>query len=385
MSLKLVALRTAVILGIVLVALALWQMREAAQLLAVAIATSAGLAPLVERLSARGWPRPRAAAAVFGGVLLTMGALGVGLSVLLAFDLDQMASLLPLWYSRGRRALEVGAAWAPGLAEALPASVSISEILIGSGAALLSISLRGLALAALTLGTAALGFYWLVGEQRITRLWLSLLPVGARTRVRALGTAVYSEVGTYVRGVATVVLLTMAALLLIFKLAGLPGAAILAVIGGVSQIVPLLGPALALAPVAAVTLAQGGVAATAGLAAAIVAVAAIRLLVAPRLIRRGISVNPVLVVVLIMALADLGGLPLILLAPPLAAALQAATRALVETGRSEASRTRAVQVEDLAGRLDEVATSATESPEAQRIQALVERARTLLTEAQRTA
>ncbi|HMQ34341.1 MAG TPA: hypothetical protein PKD53_26635, partial [Chloroflexaceae bacterium] len=85
----------------------------------------------------------------------------------------------------------------------------------------------------------------------------------------------------------------------------------------------------------------------------------------------------------IIALAELGGIPLILLAPPLAAALQAATRALVGTGRSEAARTRAAQIDELEGRLDAIADEADDDPEALRVQALVERARTLLGEARR--
>lgn len=387
MNPRLIALRAATVLGIVLVALALWQMREAVLLLAVAIAVSAGLAPLVERLSARGLPRRRAAALVFGGGLLTLLALGAGLGFLLAYDLAQVVELLPFWYARARDGLADGGGWPAGLAAGLPSSTALSAALLGGEAdiegALLSLALRILTVAAVSLGAAALGFFWLLDERRISRLWLSLLPVGARTRVRAIGAAVYSEVGLYVRGVAGTVLLTMAALLLIYKVAGLPGASALALIGGVAQVVPLLGPTLALIPAALVALAQGGPAATAGLAAAIVLVAGVRLVVAPRLFKGDTSVNPVLAVVVIIALAELGGIPMILLAPPLAAALQAATRALVGAGRSEAARTRAAQIDELEERLDTVAAAAADDPEALRVQALVERARSLLGEARR--
>lgn len=387
MSPGLVALRAATALGIVLAALALWQMREAAQLLAVAVAVSAGLAPAVERLSARGMPRARAAALVFGGGLLALLALGAGLSFLLAIDLALAVELLPLWYDSARAALVENGGGLAALAQALPRSAALTEALAGGEAAagglILAGALRALALAALTLGAVALGFFWLLDERRITRLWLSLLPVGARTRVRALGGAVYNEVGIYVRGVAGIVLLTTLALMAVYRLAGVPGASALAVMGGVAQVVPLLGPALAVLPVALLALALGSPAAAAGLAVAIVAVAAVRLVVAPRLLRSGTSVNPVLVVVVIMALAELGGIPLILLAPPLAAALQAATRALVSTERSEASRTRASHLAELDERLEGVAAAADDSAEPKRVQALVERARTLLADARR--
>lgn len=387
MSLRLVALRAATVLGIVLLALALWQMREAAQLLAIAVAVSAGLAPLVGRLVARGMSRRRAAALVFGGGLLTLLALALGLAYLLTFDLARLIELFPFWYARARDAMADSGGWLAGVAAALPTSTALNAALLGGeldlGGALLDLGLRVLAVVALTLGAAALGFYWLLDERRFARLWLSLLPVDARTRVRALGAAVYGELGSYVRSVAALVALTTVALLIVYRLAGLPGASALALIGGVAQVVPLLGPALALAPTALVALAHGGPGATAGLAAAIVVVAAIRLVVAPRLARSGVSVNPVLVVVMIVALAELGGVPMILLAPPLAAALQAGTRALVDTERSAAGRTRAAQIDELEERLEQVAAAATEGPDALRTQDLVARAKALLAEAQR--
>jgi predicted PurR-regulated permease PerM len=385
MSVKLVAQRAAVALAIVLVALALWQMREAAQLLAVAVAVSAGLAPLVSRLVARGIARSRAAALVFGVSLLGVGLIGLGFGLMLANDLALVIERLPHWYALGRDWLASWGDLPAAAAERMPDSSRLADALVGgaapAGQALLDLGLRLLGLTAVAIGAAALGFYWLVDEQRITRLWLSLLPLTVRTRVRALGSAVYREVGIYVRGVGALVFLTTAVLLLIYTLAGVPGAAALALGAGLAQVVPLLGPALAVVPGAVAALDRGQTIAAAVLAASAAAMALIRLGVAPRLLRRGIGVNPVLVVVLIMVLAELGGLPLILLAPPAAAALQAATRALLATGRDEAARTQATRVAELEQRLDEVAATAAASPDNLRLQSLVERARALLAEA----
>lgn len=387
MNMKLVAQRAAVALGIVLVALALWQMREAAQLLAVAVAISAGLAPLVSRLVGRGVPRGRAAALVFGASLFGVGLLGLGFGLLLANDLALAIERLPHWYTLAHGWLTGWGGWPAAAAERLPDSASLAAALVGgavpAGQALFDLGLRLLGLTAVAIGAAALGFYWLVDEQRITRLWLSLLPLTVRTRVRALGSAVYREVGIYVRGVAALVFLTTAVLLLIYSLAGVPGAAALALAAGLAQVVPLLGPVLAVAPGAIAALDRGETVAAAVLATSAAAMALIRLGLAPRLLRRGIGVNPVLVVVLIMALAELGGLPLILLAPPAAAALQAATRALMDTGRGEAARIQATRVTELEQRLAEVAAVAEASPDNLRLQSLVTRARALLAEARR--
>lgn len=385
MNMRLVALRAAVVLGIILLALALWQMREAAQLLAVAIAISAGLAPLVTRLSARGVPRQRAAALVFGGGLLALGALAAGLAVLLSADMGQLLDNLPLWYVVAKNWTEGQGGLIGDLAARLPSSTELTSAALGGdeaiGAVALGLTTRALTLVALLLGAAALGFYWLVDEQRIARLWLSLLPLDARTRVRATAAAIYREVGIYVRSVAVLALLTTAALLLIYRLAGVPGATALALLGGLAQVVPLLGPALAVLPGSLLALTRGELIAVIVLGASLAAVTAIRVGLGPRLLQQGIGVNPVLVVVVILALAELGGVPLILLAPPLAAAIQAATRALVSAGRDEAAHTKATRVAELEQRLHAVAAAAEANPDDRRLQSLVERARTLLTEA----
>lgn len=385
MTLKLVAQRAAVAFAILLTALLLWQMREAAQLLAVAIALSAGLAPLVTRLVARGMRRERAAALVFGASLLLLCLLGFGLGLLLAGDLALVIDRAPLWYALATSWLDARGGWMTEFSARLPNSDDLATALAGGsapvGQLLLDAGARLLAGVAVALGAAALGFYWLMDEQRITRLWLSLLPLDVRTRARALGAAVYSEVGIYVRSVVALATLTTAALLLIYKAAGVPGASVLALAGGLAQVVPLLGPVLALLPGSAMALSRGEAAAAGVLAASISALAVIRLWIGPRLLRRGIPVNPVLVVVTIMVLAEIGGLTLILLAPPMAAALQAATRALVDTGRIEVARTRATRVAELEQRLEEVAQAAQNNPTDLRLQSFVERARALLAEA----
>lgn len=383
MSPRLVALRAAVVLAIVLLALALWQMREAAALFAIAVAVAAGLAPLVDRLAQRGIPRARAAALVFGGGLLAALTLLAGSGYLFALDLAEIVDRLPLWYLRARDWLEARGGWLAQLAQSLPGSTQLTAWLIGgeaaAGTALLSAGTQLVATLALTLGAIALGFYWLLDEQRITRLWLSLLPLEARTRVRALGDAVYREIGIYVRGVVISTFLTTSALLVIYQLAGIPGATVLALAGGLAQVVPLLGVPLALLPGATVALTRGEATAAIVLAAALIVVAGIRLALLPRLLQGGISVNPVLTMVAILALAELGGIPLILLAPPLAAALQAATRALISTGRGEAARSRATRVVELEERLEAIAAAGpSDDP---RLQSLLARARMLLADA----
>jgi predicted PurR-regulated permease PerM len=380
------ALRTTVILLIALTALALWQMREAVQLLAVAVAVAAGLTPLVDRISARGIPRPRAAGLVFGGGIIVVALLLTAYGALIAVELAALAESLPLGYLRARQSLEAAGGWMAALAELLPSNTAITAAMLGGesalGQTLLGAAAGALGAIVLTISVASLGFYWLVEEQRFTRLWLSLLPLGTRTRVRAVWGEISKEIGIYVRGVAIVVALTTLALLSIYTLIGVPGAALLALLGGLAMVVPLLGPPLAVVPGVLVALSQGQVAAGLALIGGIFAVAVVRFIITPRLYREGIAVNPVLVVVVIMALAEIGGVPLVLLGPPVAAALQASTRALIQHQRSATPQAQADRIGGLEERLAAITAQIDpDDSDAPRLQGMVERARRLLAEA----
>jgi predicted PurR-regulated permease PerM len=168
----------------------------------------------------------------------------------------------------------------------------------------------------------SLAYYWLIEATHFERLWLSLLPVGARVRARDIWRNTESAVGAYIR--STVVAVTVAGLLLltVYTLAGLPFRSLLALLGGVAHIVPSLGPALGLLPAVLVGLTvsplEGAIVLGGGALVQLIAQQiAVRMLKA-----QAVKVNPLLQVVLILALVDLGGFLAIVFGPPLAAMIQ---------------------------------------------------------------
>jgi predicted PurR-regulated permease PerM len=385
---KTLALRATIIVAIGIVALALWQMHEAALLLGIALVLSAGLGPLVDRVSARGVPRPAAAAIIFGVLLLFLVGSLVALGTLAAADLARLAESLPNWYGRLRRAMIFSGGWLGQVGAALPYDALSTDQLADPATtrdALVG-AITGVGLVAtLIISVASLGFYWIADQQRIEQLWISLLPLGSRARTRTIWREVYHEIGVYVRGEAAIVTLTTAALLILLSALDVPGATILAVAGGLAQVVPILGPPLAVLPGAVVALAQGQLSAALALAGSVAALLAIRLIVAPRVFREGISPNPVLVIVLILALFQAGGVVLMLLAPPLATAIQTITRILSDEQRARAVAPRADQIGALRDRLDSIAAAiTTDHPDTRRLQDMIDRARRLVDQAERT-
>jgi predicted PurR-regulated permease PerM len=248
----------------------------------------------------------------------------VAFGTLLLADLGTVLDQGPRGYEELRGALAVQSAWGAEIAARLPSADALPGLLARAqtealGSTLLGLTGSAVGLLTLLVSVAALTFYWLLEQQRIERLWLSLLPIGARATARAVWERLSAEVGRYIRAEAV---------LGVYGGAGLPVPALLAVIGGVAQIVPLLALPLALLPGLLVAWAVGPGTLLATLLGSLVVLGLIQLFVVPRLFRNGINVNPVLTIVLIMALYELGGIWLMLLAPPLAAAIQTATRVL---------------------------------------------------------
>lgn len=330
---------TAVIVITVIGALAVWQMREAVQLLVVALAVASGVEPWVQRLQGRRLGRAAAVGLAYVAALVAVLLVMAFFGTLASAEVVVVVDRLPGWYDEARGWLAASGGWAASVGESLPTAERLTGTLAGdqSGDVLglaLGFAAQAATLATLGISAATLGFYWLLERQRIERLWLSLLPLDARTAARGVWQQVYDEVGLYVRGETVIVVLSALALLSVYTVLGVPGAGVLALLGGLAQVVPLLGMPLAIVPAVAVALTQGPV--TAGLTAlgTLYVLGVINAVVSRRIFQSGVNVNPVLVMFFIIALADLGGLWMILLAPPLAAALQASVRILTSEQRT---------------------------------------------------
>ena len=382
-----VARATLVVIAIVITALALWQMREAVQLLLIALAVSAGLNPAIGALRARGLRRERAIGAVVLLMLLALGLCVFGLSLRVLFELEQLLEALPIWYDQLRALFAAQADWAAQIAEELPSSTGLLGWLVDAEA-LSSLAMQIITSITVTVvlvvAAISLGFYWLVDQTRIERVWLSLFPLWARLRVRQVWIRSYQEVRLYVRGGSIVAVITAVLLAVVFLALDLPAPVTLALFGGVALIIPIIGPLFAVLPpvLAALTISPETALITGVLV--IIITALIKSFLNPLLFRDGISVNPVLTLICIMALGEWGGLWLIFLGPPLAAALQT----IVQVMRNEPNLTPTTSplltqpnqetLQKLHERLDRIASESAATPEAAQVNSLIERARRLV-------
>jgi predicted PurR-regulated permease PerM len=346
----------ATLLGILL----LWVFRPTLALFGGSLALSAALRPLVGRLEARGVAR---GVAILLWYLLILAGLVVGVLIYglgLSNEISVAAERLPRLYDAMVVAWQHGSALEQMIARGLPDFNGLlrgaQDGLADAGGAV--VELAGTLFGALifVFAVLSLSYYWLSEATHFERLWLSLLPVGARVRAREIWRNTEGAVGAYIRSTLVAVVVAGLLLLALYTLVGLPFRALLALLGGLAQIVPSLGPVLGLIPAVLVALAVSPVE---GLIV-LVGGAAIQFLaqrIAMRMMKaQAVKVNPLLQVLLLLALADLGGFPAIIFGPPLAALLQVLYANLVAANTTGQPRESAFDI--LTERLERLRTQA---------------------------
>lgn len=380
---KQVVLVAATILGVGMAMLALWQMSEAIWLLVLSLAIAAALTPDIQRMAQRGISRGRAIGLSyllgFGVVLGFIAVLGV----LVYSEVALVMSRVPAWYEQTRQTLQTQTDWRAQVGQSLPLLNSFAQV-TGEGEETTIKwvtwalgSLVGTAI--LIVAAVSLAFYWLVDEQRIIRLWLSLLPLPVRVPARAMWESVYQEVGHFLRGEILLVMLSMVGLMCAYAITGLTAPATLALVGGLLMVVPVLGVPLAMIPGAVVALSFGYETFLFTVGLSLVVLLIIKLVIGPRLFRHTIRVNPVLQVIVIMALAELAGIFGVLLAPPLAAAIQTGARIWVTEFRQMVQRSKSARIQELQLQLDHLQLRVTpEYTGYEQYHALLQRAHNLM-------
>jgi predicted PurR-regulated permease PerM len=202
----------------------------------------------------------------------------------------------------------------------------------------------------LTTAILLLAFHWTLDGPRTLQSLLSLLPSAKRESIGELISAMETKIGFYLAGQAVLCLVIGIMALIAYLLIGLPNALVLALIAGLLEAVPMVGPLLGAIPAALIALSI----APSKLVWVIVATLVIQQLenslLVPRVMRKAVGVNPFVSLLAIFAFGSLFGIAGALMAIPLAAMIQlllnqfvfhpGATEAEGSAGRDYASRLR---------------------------------------------
>ena len=204
-----------------------------------------------------------------------------------------------------------------------------------------------------------LSFYWSINQIHFERLWLSLLPSELRKHARGIWRTIEPDLGAYIRSELAQSLL--AALLLGFGywLLGSPYPTLLALMGALAWLIPVVG-----APLAVILPLIMGLLTSVQLSLftviyTLIVLIALRVWIEPRLFKRKWD-NPILTLVILLAMADAFGLLGIIVAPPLSAVCQTLWNLLVSNRLATGAAT---QVSDLNERYAHLLAAITEMDE----------------------
>ena len=308
---------------------ALYLVRSALLLLYVAALVAIGLAPLVasvERLRVRRRRRHRLPrwAAILSIYLAVIGALViVGILVVppLLAQAREFASDAPALLQQGQRWLiDRGI-----LSQPLSVPQAVEQIPVGSGDVVKTVvdaiwGFVGGLFGILTI--LILAFYFLVDSDALVRTFIRLFPASARPRVSGACSRVTTKVSAWLAGqiVLAAIIGTTAAIGL--WLLGVPYFYVLALIAGIGEMIPVVGPLLAAIPAVMVALSVSSGTALFVAAFFLAQQQIENHVLVPKVMERQVGVSAVVVIIALLLGGSLLGIVGAILAIPTAAILQ---------------------------------------------------------------
>jgi len=355
-------------LVLVFVALSFWllyRFNQVVFILFIAIVLGTVIRPVVTWLHRRGLPR------IAGVILVYLLLLALLISfVLLLFPLiveqgTTIAAAVPGYY----QSLREWMANYPNqlivrLSEFLPATLPDLEPVQQTGQQMLASAGQALGYVAsaakvIFMATAILllALHWTLDGPRTIRSLLLLVPMGQRESISELILAMETKVGFYIAGQGVLCLVIGIMALAAYLLIGLPNALVLALVAGVLEAVPMIGPLLGAIPAAVIALSIAPSKLVWVIVATLVIQQVENSVLVPRVMRKAVGVNPFVSLLAIFAFSSLFGIAGALMAIPIAAIIQllldrfvfhpAAMEPEVSAGRDYASRLR-YEAQDLA-------------------------------------
>jgi putative permease len=305
---------------------ALWQFRRVAVMVLASLALAAAVRPFARHYARQGFALRLVLIFLVVLVLAGSGILSVQGAGSIFSEIRQLANtlavhdvwILPDWLQ--------GTALPQLLDQRIPSPSKLFTALTGDQGQLVLPTILGFTrgIAGLVSGILIVFFlsiYWSLNQAHFERLWLSLLPPGQRSRMRTIWQAIEADLGAYIRSQVVQSLLAGLLLGLGFWALGSSYPTLLALTGALVYLIPMAGVGLALILPLFVGLLTSLQLGLFMVLYSLVVLIALEVWVKPRLFNHR-QYNPILTILILIALANAFGVIGIIAAPPLSAAIQ---------------------------------------------------------------
>ncbi|MEO7908561.1 MAG: AI-2E family transporter, partial [Roseiflexaceae bacterium] len=321
-----------VAIGTVLVALVLLSLglivalRYVFLMLFLGIVVATALTPVVERLRKFGLSQSTATLIAFGVLLAIIGGIAAALAPFFVVQFVQAFTDLPKFYAGFRTTISSSSSqFLRGIGAQLPADpfsglAGDNGIALGSQVTLLLPSLGSTLL--FTILVLILSYYWLYYRALAVQSIALLVPIDQRAGAVALWNEIETKIGAFVRGLAILGFVIGLLSGIGYVAIGLPYGLTIAIIAGILEAIPYVGPIITLVLAGLVGLSVSQNMALLAIGIAMVIQFLENSIVVPRVMDRAVGVSPVVTLLALAVFSDLFGLLGALLAVPLAAVFQ---------------------------------------------------------------
>jgi len=313
------------VFGTLLAAFIAWQLRDIILLFIVSLAVASMIRTPIDFWVNRHMPRGVATAvvvligvAVIAALLIGLGPFLVGRVPLMAQDGMTRYEHLRAGLSPSNLTGQIGLRLLPtaeALQQALRSSVDVSFTLA------LGLTTRAIEVFTQCVVVIVLAIYWTTDRLSFERLWLSLLPPEQRIRARTVWRSIEDEVGAYLRSEATQTLLTGIVLYATFAWLGVSYPVLLAALGALCWLIPIVGVLVALPLIMLIAGLNGSIIAFASGVLTLLVYALMEFILEPRLYHRR-RFSTIWTVLTALALLDALGLIGLFVAPVVATIVQ---------------------------------------------------------------
>lgn len=354
-----IARYTIVVVVTLIVLLLLWQFSIAILLFFLSLAVAASLRPLISTITGRNVPKRLALGIVY---FLLVAAIASSIWMVgppLLDELQRATDDFVLGYDRLKADWpQSGSLFQQTLAEQLPPSADFYQALTSDSGVPVLTGIASMAQNFFSiLGQIAivlvLSLYWSADQFRFERLALSLLPQEHHPRALHVWRSVETGVGEYLRSELVQSVLAGLLLWLGYSVLGIRYPILLALWGAIVRLIPWFGALIAVFPALVI---GTGISSTVGLVAMIYTVGVLlimSLIIEPRFFPR-YKYSSLLIVLFVIALAEAFGFIGVVLAPPLAVAVQITFQHLYSFATPAFSTEASEQVGEIRKRLFEL-------------------------------
>lgn len=318
---------TVVVLTTLMILLLIWQFISAIVLFLLSLAVTATLRPLINSLTGRYVPKRIALGVIYflltAAILSSFWMIGTPLLDELQMVTDDASAA----YDRAKAEWpQNGTVFQQTLAEQLPPSADLYQVLISEQGIPALAGVFGVAQNFLTtLGQIGiiliLSLYWSADQFRFESLGLSLLPEQYHPRALHIWRSMETGVGEYLRSELVQSVLTGLLLWLGFSVLGIRYPILMALWGAIARLIPWFGTVIAALPALMIAIGVSSVVGSLTTVYTIAILLMLNLVIEPRFFPRH-KYSALLIVLFVIALAETIGFIGVILAPPLAVAVQ---------------------------------------------------------------